>query len=1314
TVKTRRKLSATTGGLPTNTLRDNDQFGTSVTGAGDLDADGIPDLAVGEPGDDDGGTDRGALLLLTLDRNGSVRAQRKISALGGTQSVLRDNDRFGTTVASLGDLDGDGIGDLAIGSPGDDDGGTDRGAVHVIRMNNLASGGAMASDARFWVDAADAASVQRTDGVVTAWRDRTGRGNDLVAVGAASAASRTTTVDGFPGLRTTGAAVLATTTSFKPTQATVLAVASMGTTSSQQRVVSGLNNDWTIGWMQGTEDRGWFGAPLATQARPASTDTILYSATVSASTATLWRNSAALATQAGSFVAPDGLQIGGGRGSGERSIAVVREVIVYDRVLSESERRPIEAYLQRKWAVSTTGSGGPGGTGPTGRTNPTAWYDASAETSLVRSENGSVVAWRDRSDADQPMVATNPSTGAIPASSQTTFLDRTALNGRPAVVTMGGTPLGTMTNFAGPTTVLVVGRLTGQRNGRLVSGIRNNWLLGWHAGCQDRAHFDGWVGGHPCPAATRDGLLYSATTGNGQATYWRDGTLIGTQAGGYTSPNGLQIGGDAFLWGSERSAGAVSEVLVYNRTLSIPERQATEAYLARKWGLTVATDVNPAMAGGPVLWVDASDTASITTGSGGAITRWADRSGAGNHLSPVIPPASWSATGLNDRPAIRTGGATTLSTRTQFNPTGVTVFAVGAAVGTDYASTNRSRFLSGARNNWLLGWHDACQDRAHFDGWVNGAPCNPLSNQAQLYSATTGNGQASYWRNGTLLGSVAGNYSVPNGLTIGGYPWNWERFDGAISEVIVYDRVLTDAERQATEAYLAAKWGLSGLPKATTKVSDTSAGGLGGVLRDGDRLGQGVTGIADLDGDGIRDAIVGAPGDDDGGTDRGAVHVLFLRADGTVRARQKISATIGGLTGLADNDRFGTAVTAIGTLQGTPAIAVGAPGDDTASTDVGAVYVLRLNTDGTVLTQQKIVGTPTATPPITSGPGPQPVRYDLWFAGTCPSWANCGVYSPWADHASIPDGIPPTTTGVGFPNLHWGCCPYDRYGFRMRTFVTVPTTGAYTFYLRSDDQGTIRISPNDNPSRAQVIAVENGCCGYLGDPSKAGTVTLTAGVRYYLEAYMSEGPGGDYLQVGVTGPGITSVIDVPTTWLTDPGTTGAGGWYPRAMRDTGEQFGQGVAAMGDVDGDGVRDLVVGAPGDDDSGTDAGAAYVVLLNPDGTAKTRRKITAATGLPTNSIDANDRFGTAVTAIGDLDNDGTTDLAIGTPGDDDGGTDRGAVHLVMLNPDSTVKTRRKLSATTGGLPTNTLRDNDQFGTSVTGAGDLDADGIPDLAVG
>ena len=93
-----------------------------------------------------------------------------------------------------------------------------------------------------------------------------------------------------------------------------------------------------------------------------------------------------------------------------------------------------------------------------------------------------------------------------------------------------------------------------------------------------------------------------------------------------------------------------------------------------------------------------------------------------------------------------------------------------------------------------------------------------------------------------------------------------------------------------------------------------------------------------------------------GGTDRGAVWILFLNADGTVASHQKISDTDGSFTGtLNDGDFFGESLTSAGDLDGNGVadLVVGAPLDDDGSLNGGAIWTLLLNADGTVASHQK-------------------------------------------------------------------------------------------------------------------------------------------------------------------------------------------------------------------------------------------------------------------------------------------------------------------------------------------------------------------------
>src|SRR5206468_251227 len=104
-----------------------DLFGISAATLGDLDGDGVTDLAVGAFGDDTGGNARGAVHVLLMNTtNGTVKSTTNIASGLGGAPPLADGDYFGISVASLGDLDGDGVTDLAVGAYSDDTGGSNR------------------------------------------------------------------------------------------------------------------------------------------------------------------------------------------------------------------------------------------------------------------------------------------------------------------------------------------------------------------------------------------------------------------------------------------------------------------------------------------------------------------------------------------------------------------------------------------------------------------------------------------------------------------------------------------------------------------------------------------------------------------------------------------------------------------------------------------------------------------------------------------------------------------------------------------------------------------------------------------------------------------------------------------------------------------------------------------------------------------------------------------------------------------------------------------------------------------------------------
>jgi hypothetical protein len=111
----------------------------------------------------------------------------------------------------------------------------------------------------------------------------------------------------------------------------------------------------------------------------------------------------------------------------------------------------------------------------------------------------------------------------------------------------------------------------------------------------------------------------------------------------------------------------------------------------------------------------------------------------------------------------------------------------------------------------------------------------------------------------------------------------------------------------------------------------------------------------------------------------------------------------------------------------------------------------------------------------------------------------------------------------------------DNYGTRMRGYVHPPVTGAYTFWISSDDEGELHLSADDSPVRKRLIASNPPASAFRDwtkvPTQKSAPIVLTAGRRYYIEALQKEGGGQDHLSVGWTLPDGTDERPIPGTRL---------------------------------------------------------------------------------------------------------------------------------------------------------------------------------------
>jgi hypothetical protein len=150
-------------------------------------------------------------------------------------------------------------------------------------------------------------------------------------------------------------------------------------------------------------------------------------------------------------------------------------------------------------------------------------------------------------------------------------------------------------------------------------------------------------------------------------------------------------------------------------------------------------------------------------------------------------------------------------------------------------------------------------------------------------------------------------------------------------------------------------------------------------------------------------------------------------------------------------------------------------------------------------------------------------------------------------------------------------------------------------------------------------------------------------------------------------------------------TNGSGTLY------TSDLYGNTLANLGDVDGDGVPDLAIGCQG---RNYNTGVVFITLLKSDGSIKSSTTING-TGKDAITTEYGS-FGVGLSALKDIDGDGINDLLVGASGSNDGGNGRGCAYVVCLTNDQHVKSFQKISYTAG--MSSYIHDGDYFGSDVT----------------
>lgn len=279
------------------------------------------------------------------------------------------------------------------------------------------------------------------------------------------------------------------------------------------------------------------------------------------------------------------------------------------------------------------------------------------------------------------------------------------------------------------------------------------------------------------------------------------------------------------------------------------------------------------------------------------------------------------------------------------------------------------------------------------------------------------------------------------------------------------------------------------------------------------------------------------------------------------------------------------------------------------------------------------------------------------------------------------------------------------------------------------------------PADGQVLLTVEGALSEerLGSIASVGDVDGDGTDDFLLGSYTST-PWGN----GVAVPGAAYVVFGGATGTVDLADLGEAGFTIRGPIRQRDRLGISVAGLGDLDGDGKADLLVGADGVASSATgprNGGAA--VVLGSASTATVYTDPTAATGqsvftcadaevtdptacaTPTrrgywvNGATTGDSTGYSVAGIGDVTGDGVPDLALGAYGFDpldSGGSPlsgAGATYVLPGDRDAVV-VDLATGLPEGGYRIDGLLAGDRFGRQVARLGDVDGNGTADLAVG
>lgn len=451
---------------------------------------------------------------------------------------------------------------------------------------------------------------------------------------------------------------------------------------------------------------------------------------------------------------------------------------------------------------------------------------------------------------------------------------------------------------------------------------------------------------------------------------------------------------------------------------------------------------------------------------------------------------------------------------------------------------------------------------------------------------------------------------------------------------------------------------------ATYADAAAACGGLdlGGAVAEytgvafNDQSGRSARAVGDVDGDGVTDFLIGAPHTDlsTGRTEPGEAYLVHGGGTGTI----SLSAAAADLLGEEPYDSAGQAVAPAGDADGDGLadLLVGAPGKDRSDVQCGAVYLLLGGPSGTV-----DLGTADA---ILYGSGSNSAAGGALDGGRDVSGDGSPdfIAGAWGASSYLGAAYVYTTTPSGASNLK------DTADAVLRGYTTTGYAGQSVALVADytgdgiDDVAVGAFGDSTTPSYAGATYLVEGGAG-LGDMSLADADATWIGEVGYDYSGWSVDSAGDFdgdglgdLVIGATG----AAASAGAAYVVPGGVLGDQSLADATAELTGEALtdaaGMSVSEAGDVDGDGLGDVLVGANGHAGTAKGAGAVYVV---PGGTTGV---VSLGTTARIDGLASTNYLGSSVDTAGDLDGDGAPDFVLGAHGRSAAATLAGSTYILL----------------------------------------------------